>query len=90
VISTIGPLRIGATPIILSGMAFNPITGALYGTTASFSNFGYSLVTIDPATGAAALIGVDGGLPSAVFSISFDDTVFFTALAPQAPSERSI
>ena len=84
-ISSIGPVQIGGTPIILSGLAFSPITGALYGTTASYGNFSYSVVTIDPATGAAALIGADGGLESVVYSISFDSTGVLYGLSAAGP-----
>jgi hypothetical protein len=72
--STIGPILVGATPIPITGLAFSPINGTLYGSTSGFGNLVKSFVTINPATGAATLIGAVGGLGSAVNDLSFDRT----------------
>jgi len=55
----IGAIRLpGAKPIGVTGMAFHPQTGVLYGITSELSpNNPHSLVTIDPLTGAAAVVG---------------------------------
>lgn len=61
---------IGPTGIALTGLAFHPGTGVLYGATSELSPGGTrrSLYTIDPTTGAATLIGSGG----AVGDIAFD------------------
>jgi hypothetical protein len=69
----VGPTTIGLAPIGLTGLAFHPTTGVLYGVTPN-GTFGgatnpNSFVTINPATGAATLIGV---LTSQVGDIGFD------------------
>lgn len=57
----VGPLMIGSDPIGVTGLAFQPSTGILYGVTANSTRNGAtnprSLVTIDPATGQATLVG---------------------------------
>ena len=55
----IGAIRLpGGKPIGVTGMAFQPQTGVLYGITSELSpNNPHSLVTIDPATGAASVVG---------------------------------
>jgi len=66
VISTVGPIRIGTTDIRISGMAFHPTTGVLYGATTTMATGSPgSLVTIDITTGAATLVGSFGfpGVP---------------------------
>lgn len=54
----IGPLRIQGKPIGITGLAVHPKTGVLYGVTAGSSpNHRNSLVTIDPGTAEASLVG---------------------------------
>ena len=69
VATLVGPILIGGSPVGLTGLAFHPATGVLYGAT---SNDGpspdHALITIDPATGAATLIG---DLGAAVGDITF-------------------
>jgi outer membrane protein assembly factor BamB len=57
--SLVAPLRIGgAVPIGLTGLAIHPKTGVFYGITGGVSpNLPKSLVTIDPRTGNATLVG---------------------------------
>jgi hypothetical protein len=75
VVLTIGPIKVGASPIGITGLAFHPTNGTLYGVTANESpNFAQSLVTINPATGAATLIGSSFSLTAPVPDISFDNT----------------
>jgi hypothetical protein len=75
VATTIGPITVGATAISMTGLAFSPITGTLYGATSNDGALSRSLVTINPATGAATLIGGGGTLSgSGVGDISFDNT----------------
>jgi hypothetical protein len=67
----IAPIRVdGKEPIGITGLALHPRTGVLYGITAGLSpNVPRSLVTIDPATGNATLIGPLG---LAASDIAFD------------------
>lgn len=61
--ATVGPVRLGATNLRLGGLTFDPQTGVLYATTAGRGTANpRSLVTLDPSTGAATLIG-SLGLP---------------------------
>lgn len=55
----IAPIRLnGTTPIGITGLAAHRTTGALYGITSPLSrNAPFSLVTVDPASGDASLIG---------------------------------
>jgi hypothetical protein len=57
--SLVAPVRIGgAIPIGLTGLAIHPKTGVFYGITGGVSpNLPKSLVTIDPRTGNATLVG---------------------------------
>ncbi len=67
----VAPLRIGgAVPIGLTGLSVHPRTGVLYGITASLSaTLPKSLVTIDPETGNATLVG---SLGQSASEIRFD------------------
>ncbi|HUL97603.1 MAG TPA: hypothetical protein VLT89_16440 [Usitatibacter sp.] len=67
----VGAIRLpGSKAIGVTGMAFHPQTGILYGITSEQSpNSPSSLVTIDPATGAATLVGDLGTIGS---DIAFD------------------
>ena len=71
----VGPILEGATSLSISGLAFDPLNGVLYGAT----RLG-SLVTIDPSTGAATTIGPSGA-GGIGFGISFrsDGTLFALA-----------
>ncbi len=67
----VGPTVIGASAIGLTGLAVHPATGILYGATSNATGVlnPRSLVTINPATGAAALIGQ---MANPVGDITFD------------------
>ena len=69
--SLVGSIRLqGSKPIGVTGMAVHPTTGVLYGITSEHSpNNPRSLVTIDPASGAATLVGDLGMIGS---DIAFD------------------
>ena len=69
--SLVGAIRLpGSKPIGVTGMAFHPSTGVLYGITSELSpNSPRSLVTIDPTSGAASLVGDLGMVGS---DIAFD------------------
>lgn len=62
----VGAIRLpGSRAVGVTGLAFHPKTGVLYGVTSEQSpNEPHSLVTIDPATGAATLIGDLGYIAS--------------------------
>lgn len=55
----VAPIRIGGTsPVGLTGIAVHPLTGVFYGITSPLSQrHAQSLVTFDPATGNARLVG---------------------------------
>ena len=56
--TTVGPITTGAAAIGMTGLAFDPLNGVLYGITGLESpNFPRSLVTINPASGAATVLG---------------------------------
>src|ERR1700686_4476231 len=58
VATLVGPILIGANPVGITGLAFNPLTGVLYGATSNDGpNPEAALITIDPTTGAATLVG---------------------------------
>ena len=69
--SLVGAIRLpGSKPIGVTGMAVHPSTGVLYGITSEQSpNNPRSLVTIDPTSGAASLVGDLGRIGS---DIAFD------------------
>ncbi len=69
--SLVGAIRLpGSKPIGVTGMAVHPSTGVLYGITSEQSpNNPRSLVTIDPTSGAATLVGDLGAIGS---DIAFD------------------
>lgn len=67
----VAPLRLGgAIPIGLTGLSVHPRTGVLYGITGGFApSLPKSLVTVDPETGNATLVGNLGTIAS---DIRFD------------------
>jgi len=67
VVSTVGPIGFAVT-----GLAFDPTTGALYGTTAGASADETLLLTIDVATGAGTVVGSFGVGPGPMADIAFD------------------
>jgi hypothetical protein len=70
VATLVGPILIGASPVGMTALAFHPVTGVLYGVTSNDGNSPTAaLITINPASGAATLIG-DLGAP--VGDITFD------------------
>ncbi len=80
----VGPITIGTSVIGMTGLAFDPLNGVLYGVTGFESPTSKrSLVTINPATGAAALIGSlnDAFGLTGITDISFrsDGTLFGTS-----------
>src|SRR6185437_2829359 len=76
VVTTAGAITISGTSIGITGLAFNPTNGTLYGVTNNFgASFRRSLVTINPATGAATLVGSAQALGSTpVGDITFDSS----------------
>jgi hypothetical protein len=67
----VGPVDIGGTTnVAITGLAFHPMTGVLYGVTSNISSNARSLVTINSANGNATLIGSLGSFP--VGDITFD------------------
>ena len=62
----VGALRVDAsTPIAVTGLSNHPVTGALYGVTSELSpNHARSLVTIDPKTAEATVVGPLGAIGS--------------------------
>ena len=57
--SFVAPIRLnGSAPLGITGLAVHPTTGIFYGITSPLSrNFPISLVTLDPATGDAKMVG---------------------------------
>lgn len=54
----VAPIKLNATPIGVTGLAAHPATGVLYGITSPLTTeIPQSLVTVDPQTGRATLIG---------------------------------
>jgi hypothetical protein len=73
VATLVGDITDSNGPIGITGLAFNPNNGVLYGVTGNNSpNDLRSLVTIDTSTGQATLIGSLGGAPAT--DISFDSS----------------
>lgn len=67
VVETVGPIGFAVT-----GLAVDPITGALYGATAGAGSDPGVLLTIDPATGAGTIVGDFGTGGSPMADIAFD------------------
>jgi len=71
--TAVGPLLAGGLPIGVTGLAFNPVTGVLYGVTSDYSpNYPDYLVTINTTTAVATPIG--SGLGKILTDISFNNT----------------
>lgn len=83
----VGPLVDAAdSPYGLTGLAFDPVSGVLYGSTANASPTAPgSLVTVDPATALVTLIGDFAGIASTMSDITFisDGTLYGLAAADQ-------
>lgn len=71
----VGEVLAGATPMVITGMAFHPGTGVLYGVTGSEYSPSRVLVTIDPQTAQATLIG-GLGVGSSDISFAPDGTLY--------------
>jgi hypothetical protein len=73
----VGPILEGVNPVAITGLAFNPTTGVLYAVSAgNGATDPRSLFTIDPATGAATLIGASGGLQASDLSFNAAGVLF--------------
>jgi hypothetical protein len=70
----VGDIMSGASVLSVTGLAFHPLTGVLYGVTGNESGPTRRLVTIDPATAQATLIGTlnVAGVTTGSTDISFD------------------
>jgi hypothetical protein len=68
----IATVNVSGVNLSLTGLAFQPGTGVLYGVTATHGSYAQTLVTIDLPSGAATLIGGSGGLGGTVTDITFD------------------
>jgi len=79
-VQDIGPLNDSlATNYPITGLAFHPTTGVLYGSTGNAGAVDAMLVTINPATAAVTVIGAfnagptnSGGTPTTMADIGFD------------------
>jgi hypothetical protein len=80
VVQDVGPLNdASSVNYPITGLAFNPNTGVLYGSTGNNSAVPAQLVTINPATAAVTVIGSfnagpvnSGGTPATMADIAFD------------------
>jgi hypothetical protein len=79
-VSDIGPLNdLAATNYPITGLAFNPISGVLFGSTGNAGTVDAKLVTINPATALVTVIGNfdagptnSSGVPATMADIGFD------------------
>ena len=79
-IQDVGPLNdLSSLNYPITGLAFHPVTGVLYGSTGNAGATDARLVTINPATGLVTLIGLfnagpvnSGGTPTTMADIAFD------------------
>jgi hypothetical protein len=75
VITDLGAIGVGQLPVAITGLAFHPTNGLLFGSVANQSpNFAGSLVTIDPATAAATLVGSYGTPGQTMADLTVDAT----------------
>lgn len=58
----VGPVMVGASGVVITGLAFHPTTGVLYGVTGSEYEPSRQLVTIDLLTAAATSLGTIGAV----------------------------
>lgn len=73
VLQDIGALNdAGAINYSVSGLAFNPITGVLYGSTGGVS--GHNLLTIDPASGLVSVVGSFNIGTATMTDLAFDSS----------------
>lgn len=80
VVQDIGPLNdVSGTNYPITGLAFHPVTGVLYGSTGNAGSVDAMLVTINPATAQVAVIGAfnagpvnSSGTPATMADIGFD------------------
>lgn len=71
----VGNITLSGSALTLTGLAFDPLTGVLYGVTGNENGPARKLVTIDRATGLATLVGslaVNGDTAEGASDISFD------------------
>jgi hypothetical protein len=69
----VGPLNdAGAANYSVTGLAFNPITGVLYGSTGGLS--GHNLLTINPANGLVNVVGSFNVGSATMTDLSFDSS----------------
>jgi hypothetical protein len=74
--TSVAPLRLNGSPIGVTGLAIHPKTGIFYGITGRYSGVApYSLVKINPVTGAATLMGPLGAAGSDI-GFSSDGTLY--------------
>jgi hypothetical protein len=78
VLTTIGPTNIGANNVGITGLAYNPVNGLLYGSTGNGSNYPAAtrahLVTINTATGAVTDVGAFNASPNTMVDIAFNSS----------------
>src|SRR5689334_527512 len=80
VVQDIGPLNDSlGTNYPITGLAFSPVTGLLYGSTGNAGTVDATLVKINPATGLVTVVGPynagptnSGGTPTTMADIAFD------------------
>lgn len=71
----IGPLASGFSPFAVTGLAFDNVTGILYGSTSNRSVSGpRSLVAINPSTGAVTVVGSFAVASETMADLTFDVT----------------
>jgi hypothetical protein len=96
--TVVGPIvnASGGLPIAVTGLAFHPLNGKLYGVTSGSGQGGgnnsvlKSLVTIDPTTGVATVIGSLGSLSASDISFRSDGTLFGYQAGGQGGGSRSM
>lgn len=72
----VGDILAGTTQLAITGLAFHPLTGVLYGVTGSEYTPSRQLVSIDPLTAEATLIGTGLGFGSSDISFASDGTLY--------------
>jgi hypothetical protein len=70
----VADITVGGFHVSMTGLAFQPGTGVLYGVTSNGNNYSQTLVTINPLTGAATIVGGPGALSGVVSDITFNQT----------------